>query len=82
VRRDAASRRIESLRDVFAHPAASVIRTAECTGENAMKFTTIGTAVGAALLISRSARANAGAGAPFSDLSPALTTGSDLAATI
>ncbi len=45
-----------------------------------MKFTTIGTAVGAALLISRSARANAGAGAPFSGVSPALTTGSDLAA--
>ncbi len=45
-----------------------------------MKFTTIGTAVGATLLISWSARANASAGAPFTDLSPALTTGSDLAA--
>ena len=45
-----------------------------------MKFTTIGSAVGAALLISPSARANAGAGALFSDLSPALTTGSNLAA--
>ncbi len=45
-----------------------------------MKFTTIGTAVGAALLISLSARANAGAGAPFSGVSPALTAGSDLAA--
>ncbi len=45
-----------------------------------MKFTMIGTAVGAALLISRPARANAGARAPYSDLSPALTTGSDLAA--
>jgi len=45
-----------------------------------MKFTTTGTAVGAALLISQLARANAGAGAPFSDLPPALTTDSDLAA--
>jgi hypothetical protein len=45
-----------------------------------MKFMTIGTAVSAALLISRSARANAGDAALSSDLTPALTTGSDLAA--
>ncbi len=67
---------------MFSHPAASVIRTAECTGENVMKFTTIGSAVDAALLISPSARANAGAGALFSDLSPTPTTGSNLAAVL
>jgi hypothetical protein len=42
--------------------AASVIETAGCRGENAMKFTTIGTAVGPAFLISPLARTNDGAG--------------------
>jgi hypothetical protein len=47
-----------------------------------MRFTTIGTAVGAALLISPLARMNEGAWALFSNLPPAPTTGADLAATL